>query len=201
MEKHVWDSKYAGEQYFYGTAPNVFFAQNLKALPFAGKLLLPAEGEGRNAVWAASQGWDVMAYDFSQRGQDKALALAQKHGQSIDYQLMELQNAVLPAKTFDSVAIIFMHIPTGQRHEVFSRIIRALKPGASLIMEVFSKNQPGHPSGGPKDQDLLYSIREIQKLLHTFDIQNAEEKVVMLHEGYHEGSGSVIQVLAKKKQD
>lgn len=72
-----WNERYSQAEYVYGETPNVFFAAQLDKLS-AGTIILPCEGEGRNAVYAASQGWEVKAFDASEAGQKKALLLAEK---------------------------------------------------------------------------------------------------------------------------
>ena len=75
--KEFWEIRYAEKQYAYGENPNVYFKEQLDKLK-PGKILLPAEGEGRNAVYAAKQGWEVMAFDLSSEGKNKAEKLAAK---------------------------------------------------------------------------------------------------------------------------
>ena len=76
---NFWDERYSTDEFIYGKEPNEFFRENLlKIRP--GKLFLPGEGEGRNAVFAAKNGWTVDATDQSEIGKLKALKLASESG-------------------------------------------------------------------------------------------------------------------------
>lgn len=79
---NIWNERYGKEEYVYGEEPNVFFAAQLTKLQ-NGVIILPCEGEGRNAVYAASQGWKVNAFDTSEAGKTKAIQLASNKGVTI----------------------------------------------------------------------------------------------------------------------
>lgn len=108
--ENIWDIRYGKEEYFYGKEPNNYFKQEIGKLP-PGKILLPGEGEGRNAVYAATLGWDVYAIDMSEAGRQKAFKLASEKGLNIRYEICNLQTYQYPVNEFDAVAIIFAHFP------------------------------------------------------------------------------------------
>lgn len=135
-----WNVRYATDEYVYGTEPNLFFRENLLRLT-PGKILLPAEGEGRNAVFAAKQGWQVTAFDNSIEGQRKALQLAKKEGVSISYLMNSFDSANFPTQYFDCIALIYTHMPANERNTNHRKLVSFLKPGGYLIIEGFSKNQ------------------------------------------------------------
>lgn len=196
--KQFWNERYGQKMYSYGKAPNAFFSQKLMHLP-KGKILLPAEGEGRNAVYAAIKGWKVKAFDYSEEGQRKALELAKSYDVSIDYTLMEAAD-FQTSEQFDVIALIFAHFAGEERKQLFEKLEQSLAPEGYLIMEVFSKNQIGRDSGGPKDPELLYSKGEIQSLFSELDFLILEETRIELDEGiFHQGDAAVIRVLAQKK--
>ncbi|NJM16997.1 MAG: class I SAM-dependent methyltransferase [Bacteroidales bacterium] len=193
-----WDIRYASAEYIYGTEPNQFFANQLSLLA-PGKLLLPADGEGRNAVHAARLGWDVHAFDFSGQGRQKALALAKNSKVSIDYQLASFESYPYQHGYYDAVALSFVHLPTAQKPSLFNNITNALKAGGSLVMEAYSKKQLEYKTGGPPVADLMYSTSELSTLLQGLDISLLKEEVVELQEGsYHVGKSAVIRVVAHK---
>ena len=196
--KDFWNERYAATDYVYGDEPNVFFKHQLDLL-MPGKILLPAEGEGRNAVYAASMGWHVTACDFSEEGQKKAEKLALSKGVTIDYRLAEFGELIIAPEYFDCIGLVFAHFTTDTRALYHKRIIRALKPGGTIILEAFAKKQLGKPSGGPKNLDTLFSEEELRKefaSLSFLDITNAE---VVLQEGeFHRGPASVIRLVGKK---
>lgn len=195
--KEFWNDRFGQKTYIYGKAPNVYFAEQLNKLQ-KGKILLPAEGEGRNAVYAAIKGWKVSAFDYSEAGIKKAHQLAADYDVAIDYQLvtvMDFQSNDL----FDVIALVFAHFSGKEREVLFKKLENALVSGGYLIMEVFSKNQLGRESGGPKDLDLLYSKDEIKSLFPSLDFMILEETKTILDEGsFHQGEAAVIRVVAQK---
>lgn len=193
-----WDERYAQPEYIYGTEPNVYFRQQLDALP-PGKLLLPAEGEGRNAVYAASQGWQVTAFDLSTEGRRKALALAAQQDVEIDYHIMGFEAMDWQAEQFDAIALVFAHLPPPLRQAAYPRLLDFLRPGGTLILEGFAKAQLGKPSGGPKVLEMLFSEAELRADLGALSSLVFEEKEIVLDEGrYHEGEAAVIRLIGKK---
>ncbi len=196
--KNFWNERYGQKMYSYGKAPNAFFAQKIMHLS-KGKILLPAEGEGRNAVYAAIKGWKVKAFDYSEEGRKKALELAKSYDVTIDYDLIDASDFQV-GEQYDVIALIFAHFAGEERSELFLKLEQSLAREGYLIMEVFSKSQIGRESGGPKDPELLYSKAEIQSLLPDLDFLILEETRVELDEGiFHQGDAAVIRVLAQKK--
>ena len=194
--KDFWEQRYTEEAYAYGTEPNVFFAEQLARLP-PGRLLLPAEGEGRNAVWAAQQGWTVDAFDYAEAGRAKALLLAAARGVSIGYSIATFDDAPIAAGTYDAVAIVFAHVPSTARTAVHRKLAAALRPGGTLIMESFTKDQLQRGTGGPKSLDMLYDPTDLQADFKDLDIKLLETLEVQLTEGpYHQGLSSVVRLLA-----
>lgn len=195
--KEFWNERYSQEAYQYGTIPNAYFVAQLAKLP-KGKILLPAEGEGRNAVYAAKQGWDVTAFDFSEEGQKKALKLAKHHGVEIDYQLIDASN-YKASDSYNTVALIYAHFSGQERTELFRKVEESISNGGNLIIEVYSKNQLGRDSGGPKDLELLFSVEEIESLFPSLKFSILEEVEVDLNEGkHHTGKAMVIRAVAQK---
>jgi ubiquinone/menaquinone biosynthesis C-methylase UbiE len=196
--ENIWDQRYGQEEYIYGKVPNAFFKQQTDKLK-PGKILLPAEGEGRNAVYAAGKGWHVFALDMSQEGRNKALKLAEEAGVGIQYEICDLTSCPLPENEFDALAIIFAHFPSKTRSLVYRKLVRALKPGGTLILETFSKKQFGKTSGGPQNLDMLNNIEELEYDFKGFDFKEIYEVEVDLQEGdFHAGMAEVIRIVAVK---
>ena len=196
--KEFWDQRYKDDEYVYGIYPNHFFKEIIDATE-PGELLLPGEGEGRNAVYAAQKGWKVTAVDFSKKGREKALKLAEKHGVTIDYKVMDIETIPTLDKTFSLIAFIHLHLPSQRRKRVHSSIAHLLKPGGKLIMEAFSKKHYEKNTCGPKDQDLLYATRELKKDFSMLNTDLMEEKILSLDEGpYHQGEAYVIRYVGLK---
>lgn len=196
-----WDSKFEDETYRYGTEPNAFVeAQIGKPDQKNNKALFPFEGEGRNAVFAATLGWDVMAFDSSRRGREKAVALAKKKNVKIHYEISDVAHFRLDEEVFDLVVLCYAHMPPHMRREIHRSLIGALKPGGKLILEAFSKDQLGRSSGGPQDSKLLFSTEEINKDFGDIStIEMLEETEAHLNEGEgHQGEAAVIRLIARK---
>jgi cyclopropane fatty-acyl-phospholipid synthase-like methyltransferase len=195
--KDFWNERYRQPIYIYGKSPNGFFVKQLSQIP-KGRILLPAEGEGRNAVYAAIKGWQVDAFDYSEEGFKKAQKLSENYQVEINYEVMQASDFEV-RHSYDAIALIFAHFARKERGQLFHKLQSALVPGGFLIMEVFSKNQLGRSSGGPKDVDLLYSKEEIKQLFPELDFTILEETKVELDEGdHHQGEAAVIRVLAQK---
>ncbi len=191
---HFWDTRYAEPTYVYGTAPNQFFRACLDALP-PGRLLLLAEGEGRNAVYAAEQGWQVTAVDFSERGREKALTLAASRGVHLDYHLMDIRQFDFEALgPWDAIGLIFAHFPPDFRTDIHRKCLASLRPGRQLILEAFNPGQLQYHSGGPKDVALLYTPDLLRADFAGASDIELSEVVAVLEEGpYHSGVASVVR--------
>ena len=201
--KEFWDQRYAQEAMAYGESPNVFFREQLNSLA-PGRILLPAEGEGRNAIYAATLGWEVWAYDWSEVARAKALNYASKQGVTIEYHLGSLDE--LPQRTsfFDAIALIYVHFPDHIRQRQMRLLQSWLKPNGRLILEGFSKKHPQYQAlnplvGGPKNADQLYDLDD---LLSDFDQCHpliAVSQEIELQEGFcHCGTAHVVRLHLEK---
>jgi len=194
-----WNDRYATDQYVYGTEPNQFLKSELTKLP-CGKILFPAEGEGRNAVYAAKNGWEVFAFDSSKEACKKAENLAALSGVSIQYKVTNFEKINLPADFFDTIVLIFAHFHPLKRKEYHQKLISLLKPGGTILLEGFSKKQTDYNSGGPKNIELLFSKQEIKEDFSLLSELKLEELLINLDEGpYHQGIASVIRMVGTKK--
>ena len=197
MQNH-WDERYSGEEYIYGTEPNGFLKEQLPKLK-PGRILFPAEGEGRNAVYAATLGWKTDAFDQSVEGQKKALQLAKNKGVSIDYEILALENWNPEPDQYDCIALIFVHLPDGLRQQVHRAAIKALQPGGTLILHAFTINQLPRTSGGPKTAELLFSKELLEQDFKNIDLIELKETQVELEEGQlHQGLADVVQLIGRK---
>lgn len=189
-----WNERYATVEYAYGTEPNLFFRDNLKSIS-PGKILFPAEGEGRNAVFAARMGWDVTAFDVSTEGKKKAEQLAANNQVKISYLIENFENVSFPVNYYDCIVLIFAHMHPAKRKELHQKLVSFLKPGGILILEGFSKKQINNISGGPRDINMLFSKDELQSDFGFFSELTITEADYILDEGpFHQGIASVIRV-------
>jgi SAM-dependent methyltransferase len=196
--KEFWDERYSSNEYVYGKLPNSFFKNEITKLP-AGMILLPAEGEGRNAIYAAELGWQVTAFDYSNNAKKKAEQLAIERNLKINYFISTLENFKIAKNSFDLIALIYVHMESAVRKQFHSKIINFLKPGGILLIEAFNKDQLKNGSGGPQNIDMLYSHEELKfdfSSLTQINIVELEEK---LSEGkLHKGKSSLIRIIGKK---
>lgn len=194
---HFWNERYGQDEYVYGTHPNDFFKAQLDTIPTPGKLLLLAEGEGRNAVYAAERGWQVTAVDFSEKGREKALALAESRGVELDYHIGDVaQFDLVKLGPWDAIGLIYSHFPSSLRAKIFPKCLSALRPDGRIILELFTPEQLNYTSGGPKDVDLLYTADQAR---HDFvgaaSIQVEEVKIELNESRYHQGPAAVVRAV------
>lgn len=193
-----WDERYSTTEFAYGTVPNQFLKAWLQHLS-PGKILLPGEGEGRNAVYAAELGWNVHAYDSSKVAARKAAELSGSKNVTIHYKVADIKEIPYSENEFNCVAVIFLHLTPEERVFFHKKMLGLLKPGGLLLLEGFSKNQLERNTGGPKNINLLYSAEELQADFSTASKCVVEETEAGLNEGrYHQGTASLVRVIAVK---
>lgn len=198
MKQH-WNQRFGEDLHAYGTAPNQFFAQKLSEIDLKGHLLMPAEGQGRNAVFAARLGWQVDAFDLSEVGKERALELAETQGVELNYWLQDLAVLELPREKYDAIGLVFMHLPPDLRSNVHRKLVHSLKPGGIIILQGFSKRQLGLNSGGPKNLAMLFSKEELEKDFEGLELEIVEEQLILDEGPYHQGKAEVIGLVAKKR--
>lgn len=196
--KEFWDARYREDGFAYGSEPNEFIKDCLDKMQTKGRILFPAEGEGRNAVYAAILGWDVYAYDISEGGKEKALSLAIEKKVKIDYQLAGFLKVDYPESFFDAIAFSYVHMPNEMKLEVFQRHLTWLKPGGRILFEGFSTNnldyKRNNPSiGGPDHIDMLYTPEELTSIFGELELKVWEEEVWLNEGKYHTGKGMVVR--------
>jgi len=195
--QQFWDKRYQETDHVYGEAPNAYFKAFIDQQK-PGTLLLPAEGEGRNAVYAASKGWVVEAFDFSAVARDKALKVAAAKGVKIRYDLQDI-SLFKASKQYDLVALLYVHLPESLRHSFHTEIYKSVRPGGFLLLEAFAREQLGLDSGGPKDLSLLYDAPSICHDFPFLHLLSCEQKEVTLDEGeFHQGKAAVLRLTGQR---
>lgn len=196
--KQMWDDRYSAGQFVYGKEPNGFFAAELsKNEP--GQILLPGEGEGRNAVHAARSGWRVDAFDQSRVGSEKALAFASELKVQINYTVCQLEDFLFRPDHYDLVALVYFHAAQAERESLHRKAIESLKPGGRVILEAFHKEQLGKNTGGPQFLSLLFDEDTLRSDFSGLDTILLEKQTLTLNEGaFHQGEASVIRFTGVK---
>jgi cyclopropane fatty-acyl-phospholipid synthase-like methyltransferase len=198
MTNDFWNTRYSEPGYAYGTEPNAFLVSQREYFKPGMKALAVADGEGRNGVWLAQQGLEVLSVDASAVGLSKARELAVLRGVSLRTQQVDLMTWDWPQHEFDVVAAIFIHFPPETRARMHAKMYRALKPGGILILEAFTPEQLQYQSGGPPVREMLYTAEMLRAELPEAEILMCEESLTNLEEGpYHRGQAAVVSLAAR----
>jgi SAM-dependent methyltransferase len=196
----MWNERYAGNEFAYGTEPNSFLVENANLL--TSPVLSLAEGEGRNAVFLASLGLDVLGVDASDVGLAKAQQLAASSGVTIRTEVADLASYEPPENHYGSVISISAHLPSKVRNRLYPLVERSLKPGGIILLESYSKAQLSRNTGGPKDIDLLLDVAELKQQFPNCEPILAREIEREVIEGkFHTGLAYVVQFIARTKKN
>lgn len=194
-----WNRRYASEEFAYGTAPNDFLVAFAPRFKPGGALLCLADGEGRNGVWLARQGFAVTSVDIAASGMEKAQRLAAEQGVAIETRVADLASHDLGHEAWDGIVSIFMHLPPRVRRDLFARGVAALRPGGIVLFEAYAKGQLGRGTGGPPDAELLVALADIEQEFPGCRILHAFCGVREVSEGrHHSGPGEVVQLVVQK---
>ncbi len=194
----MWDKRYSGESYAYGTEPNDFLRAQVGRLP-AGKTLCLGEGEGRNGVFLAGLGHEITALDGSAAGLAKAQQLAAQRGVKIKTVHADLVNYELAANGWDVIVSIFCHLPAALRIKVHGQVAQSLRAGGVFILEAFTPRQLEFGTGGPPAAEMMMDLATLRHELAGLEFDVARETVRDIHEGaFHNGPSAVVQLVARK---
>jgi SAM-dependent methyltransferase len=195
-----WEARFAAPEYIFGTAPNVFLRAQAHLLPSGGNALAVADGEGRNGVWLAEQGLDVLSVDFSPKAQAKAQALAKSRGVAVRFERVDVISWTWPTAAFDVVAAIFIQFATpDQRKRIFAGIRQALKPGGLLLLQGYRPEQLAYKTGGPSQIENLYTRAMLMEAFEGFaDVKISEHDSVIQEGTRHSGMAAVIDLVGRK---
>lgn len=198
------DQRYSASDFAYGTEANDFLKAEFQKIPSGGRVLCLAEGEGRNAVFLAQNGYQVTAVDISEVGLNKALKLASERGVEIATQVVDLADYSLGEQQWDGIVSIWVHMPDAIRQHVHAQIAPALKQGGVFILEAYTYEQTtmeavGGPSATQKDR--FGSLEKLRIELEALEEVIGVEKQRMISEGTrHQGLSAVVQFIGCKNQ-
>ncbi|MBY0163878.1 class I SAM-dependent methyltransferase [Paenibacillus lautus] len=194
-----WNERFQGEDYVFGTEPNVFIADMHKRLALTGNALAIAEGEGRNAVFLAREGMNVTVWDYAESGLNKANKLAEASGVEIQTELVDLGEAQWAKEQWDEIICVFGHFPKELRTRTLEGVKTAVKPGGYFLTEVYSPYQIPYRSGGPQDPQYLYAPGDFLEAFADWRIVHFFMGEVVRQEGQgHQGLSHVIQFAGQK---
>lgn len=196
--KEMWEKRFSEENYVYGKEPNQFLKEEIDKLK-SGKALFIGEGEGRNAVYAASKGWQVDATDWSENARNKAINLANENNVSINYFLADFESLSIDKNSYDLIVLIFIHVDVALRKSLHSKVKNGLKHDGHIILESYDLDQLKYNSGGPRTPDLLYTLEDIYTDFNELEVIRFSKDVISLKEGpLHQGDASVIRYVGKQ---
>lgn len=198
----MWDQRYTEAGFAYGTEPNDFLKAEYSRIPKAGKVLCLAEGEGRNAVFLAQQGYRVTAVDQSSVGLEKAQKLAAENAVEITTVVADLADYDLGSEVWDGIVSIAAHVPAVLRKGLHKQVVKALKRDGVFILEAYTEQQVEAAGVGgppPSQKQLFMSLDELKSELNGLDFVVGAEVERHISEGkYHQGQSAVVQVVACK---
>lgn len=199
MNPQFWDNRYTPADFVFGTAPNDFLCQCANYIP-AGPVLCLGEGEGRNAVFLASRGYNVTAVDQSAVGLAKAERLAAQCGVTLNTEVVDLQDYIIEPESWSAIVSIFVHLPRPLRRDVHSAAAIGLHSGGVLILEAYTPAQVRHKTGGPvTTPELLMTLEQLRGELIGLELEIGRELERNVIEGSaHTGRAAVVQVLARR---
>jgi cyclopropane fatty-acyl-phospholipid synthase-like methyltransferase len=198
-ELERWETRYRPPDYLFGKEPNAFLKSQASRLRPGQKALSVADGEGRNGVWLAEQGLDVLTVDFSDTALAKARALARERRVTMATEVTDLTSWRWPRAAFDVIVAIFIHFGGAERDTFFANLKAALKPGGLLLMESYRPAQLDYRTGGPPQVDLMYTREILQKAFGDFAELDIRERDSVISEGTaHVGMSALIDLIGKK---
>lgn len=194
----MWDERYDGDEYAYGTEPNDFLRVVAPRLP-VGRTLCLGEGEGRNAVFLAGLGHEVTALDASAVGLEKTRRLAEAKGVTVRTVHADLADYGIEPEAWDVIVSIFCHLPPDLRRCVNEQVVVGLRRGGAFVLEAYTVRQLRLATGGPAAAEMMMSLADLREDLAGLRLDHAVELEREIHEGcFHSGTGAVVQVFAIK---
>lgn len=169
MDSLEWDARYSATESMWSYEPNVLLVPRAEGLT-PGRALDLACGEGRNALWLASRGWDVTALDFSQVAIDKGRARAQQMGVSVDFRVADVIDFPPETGRFDLVIVFYLQLPHHEVRQVLAHAVDALAPGGTLLVVAHDLDNLEHGYGGPPTADVLYTVELVSDAISGLHI-------------------------------
>lgn len=203
----LWDQRYDDPRLLFGERPNDFLVEAEVMIPRrskteGGRVLVIADGEGRNGVWLAKQGHEVVTVDISAVGVAKARALAEANQVTLEAHVADVGAFVDTDHAqgpWDAVVLIFAHFEQPLRRLIAERLTPRLTPRGVVIIEGYTPAQLSLGTGGPPDEALLYTRDRVLADWPDLvcDVRVTERRIFEGHA--HQGLSAVVQVLGRRR--
>ncbi|MCC6537991.1 MAG: class I SAM-dependent methyltransferase [Bryobacterales bacterium] len=198
----TWNERYqAADGHLFGTEPNPYLQSQAHRLRPGGRVLCVADGDGRNSVWLARQGFTVDAFDIADVGVAKAQALAREAGVTVNYDVAGIEDWAWPQARYDAVAAIFIQFADpDERARLFTRMVDALVPGGLLVLQGYTPKQLEYKTGGPSVLSHLYTPELLRESFAALNIEDLQDYEAFLEEGTkHRGQSALIGLVARRR--
>lgn len=198
--RQFWDERYRVDEYIFGTEPNVFLCTQARRFEPGSKVLDVACGEGRNSVWLARQGCDVLGIDVSPLALQKAHRLAERMAVRVEFRIEDVREWPWEPAAFDAVVCIFIQFAApSERSRLFQGFVSTLKPGGVLVLQGYTPKQVEYGTGGPPDAAHMYTRAMLEQAFSALEIVHLQEHEQVLAEGTkHVGRSALIDLVARK---
>jgi 2-polyprenyl-3-methyl-5-hydroxy-6-metoxy-1,4-benzoquinol methylase len=196
-----WNERFDKEEFIFGKEPNEYLVEKTKEyLKSKSRVLCIADGEGRNGVWLAKQGMQVVGFDASDIALVKAKQFAKDNQVSVEYSFSDADSFSWDANAYDAVIGIFIQFAdSAMRARIFQKTYETLKPGGIFILQGYTPKQLEYKTGGPSLIEHLYTeelIRDLTKDLNILELISYERE---LSEGpRHTGMSAILGLVAQK---
>jgi len=196
----TWNRRYAGEAFLFGTEPNAWLREHASAIAAGGRVLCVADGEGRNSVWLARQGFRVEAFDIASTAVAKAHGLAAREGVTVRYTVADCDSHAWEDGAYDGVVAIFVQFADPSlRERLFERMVRSLRPGGVLLLQGYTPQQLAYRTGGPPQREHLYTRAMLEEAFAGLERLALREYEAEIHEGSgHQGRSALIGLVARR---
>ena len=192
-----WDERHlAGD--FEGQGANPALASGVAGLA-PGKVLELASGSGTNAVWLAGQGWQTTAVDWSPVGLANGKAKAAEAGVEVEWLERDLFAWSPPARSFDLVVIVYLHVPPEERALIYPRAAAAVALGGRMVVVGHDRLNATEGEGGPPDPARLFTADEIGHELLAADPSLVVERAEVVRRVPRPGRGPIDALLIVRR--
>lgn len=196
----MWNDRYDRPDYLFGTKPADFLTAQAHHLPQAGRVLVVADGEGRNSVYLAGRGLDVVAFDYAPNALVKAQALAEARGVHVDFREADILSWDWAADSYDAVVAVFIQfLSPDARSAIFEGLETALKPGGVLLLHGYAPRQVEYGTGGPPVAENMYTLPLLERAFAGLEVVHSADYDAEISEGPgHSGLSGLIDFVARK---